>query len=369
MGYLVCTSVVFMGFLLKKSKVVTAIMAMYLWSIIALNTYTADFAAYEEMYLCAFEPRYALHEPGYMFLCKIALLLGLTYRQFRMFLGVLIVFLVVKGLKKCSSYINSALSLLLIFPFESWASGLRNTMCLCIIIYICHYLLSNQKGASVKYICGVIVATSFHYSGLFYLLLLFVKIKRISIGLMSGIIMVISAVTFWLFKSGILYWIALRVTQSEKVLQWLNYQGNFSILYLATMMIYLCMIFIQYRMFMIVKQREEFLLKQSQIRLTSDNVKTIIKIAIISMLGFVGGFLRGVVFLRLVVALLPISYLVFSDVWSEKNNESQRTKKELIFWKLIICLICSFTMLLVFGYWIGGNMIQVYQNNLLITWI
>lgn len=365
MGYLVCIGIVFMGFFFKKSKIVTAIMAIYLWSLIALNTYTADFAAYEEMYLCAFEPRYALHEPGYMLLCKIMLSIGFSYRQFRIFIGFLVVFLVIKGLKKCSPYINIALSLLIIFPFEGWVSGLRNTMCLSIVIYICHYLLSEQKGASTKYIFGVIISTLFHYSGMFYLLLLFAKIKRISISLMGGIVMIISAIAFWLFKSGVLYLLASQVTKSQKVLQWLNYQGNFSFLYLATMMIYLCMIFIQYRMLMIVNQRKTYFSNQSEMHLTSEKIKKIIKIAIISMLGFVGGFLRGVVFLRLVIALLPLSYLVFSDVLSVKCNEPYNIKKELIFWEVVIFLMCSFTLLLVFGYWIGGDMIRVYKNNLL----
>lgn len=365
MGYIVAAFIIFLGFTKKTSKIATGVMAIYYWALIALNTYTADFAAYEEMYLCSFDQRYALHEPGYMLLCKIMLRLGLNYRQFRMIIALLIVGLIVSGLRKYTKNVNFALSLFLIFPFASWASGLRFASSAAIAIYGSRFLFMDRKHATIKYILVIIIAATFHYSALFYLSFLFTKQKKIGFDFLGCIILIGFVLSIAFAKAGIFYKVGSMLTKSQKVLQWLEFRGNISSLYILMAMLYVCMIFILSRALSIVAVREKKGEIQDKYWLSALNINKVRKIALLSMISFAGAIFNGVVFLRLTMTAIPLYYAAIGEMLVLSPVDSFSAKREQLFWKISIPVFCFCVTIFVFGYWIGGDVLQIYQNNLL----
>lgn len=365
MGYLVAIVIVSLGLIKKSSKIVTALMAFYCWALVALNTYTADFASYEEMYRCSFETRYSLHEPGYMLLCKIMLYMGLDYRQFRMVIALLMVILIVSGMRSCTKNVNFALSLLIIFPFASWISGLRFAMSAAITIYGSRFLFMTGKNATLKYIGIIILATTFHYSALFYLIFLLTKQKKIGFDFMSYLVLIAFISTIFFARVGMLYKLGSMLTKSEKVLQWLEFRGNISPLYILMIMLYICVIFILTRALIIAKVRESKGYVTGKYCLSSANIDKVRKIALLSILSFAGALFNGVVFLRLSMTAIPLYYTVIGEMLVLTPFDSFATKREQILWKIIMPIFCLCVTLFVFGYWIGGKTLQVYQNNLL----
>lgn len=369
MGYIVAALMVLLGVFRKKSKFVTYLYSAYMWALIALNTYTADMEAYKEMYLCCFEPRYSGHEIGYMTICRICLSIGLSYTQFRMIIAAIIVVFVISGLKYYTSNINYALSLFLLFPFAGNVSGLRNGVGMALFIYASHFLLQDDRKSTFRYVLLISIAMLFHYNSVFYFIFLFVKYKRIkTLEMMVGIVAAIAAVILFA-QIGVLYNVVSIFTNSEKVLDWFRTGKPYmSPLYILTFLCFIVWLWLFYRARMIASLREKTG-GDSGGKQTRDSVLRVAKIVALSLLSFSGAIFRSVVFLRYVLVPLPICYAVFSDVFIAKSIDSLGIQNEcrMIRFILPVCVLC--VALFVYGYWIGGNTLQVYQNNLLFSWM
>lgn len=368
MGYLVAALMVLLGLFRKKSKLITYLYGVYFWALIALNTYTADYGAYQEMYLCCFEPRYASHELGYMTLCRICLRLGLSYTQFRMVISSIIVILIIKGLRYYTENINYALSLYLIFPFVGLASGLRNATSTAILIYAFHFLFQDGNKAIVKYILSVAVAMLFHYNAVFYFIFVLVRYRRIKI--IETMICVVVAIAWiiTLANMGILYKLINIITNREKILNWFRSMPYVSPLYILTFMCFIMLLWMLYRarMIMSLRQKAGINIKKMQ---TRNDILKVAKMVSLSLLAYSGAVFRSVTFLRLVLTPIPICYAIIGSVFVVKSSDSPEIQKEcrLVEFLFPIWVVC--VALFVFGYWIGGNFLQVYQNNLLFSWM
>lgn len=369
MGYLVAGIMVCLGIFLKRSRIVTCMYGLYLWVLIALNTFTADLEAYREMYLCCFEPRYALHEPGYMAICKICLCMGLSYIQFRMVVAIIIIVLLIRGLRYFTENINYALSLYLIFPFVGMVSGLRNAVGIAILIYGAHFLFQNDRNAIIKYLLCVCVAVLFHYNSVFYFCFLLLKCRRLKIiETMAGVLTGIVAVGF-LMKTGILYRIVALFTQSEKVLNWFRNGSLYvSVLYILSFLCFVLLLWLLYRARMIVSLRERAGEEMNRLQ-SRDTVLGVSKIVCVSLLAFSGALIQNVVFLRYVLVPLPICYAVFSYAFAERLADSPEIQRECMLVRFLLPIVLVGAALFVYGYWIGGDSLHIYQNNLLFSWI
>ena len=368
MGYLVAALMVLLGLFRKKSKLLTYLYGVYFWALIALNTFTADYGTYKEMYLCCFEPRYAFHEPGYMTICRICLRLGLSYIQFRMVISAIIVILIIKGLRYYTESINYALAIYLMFPFVGLVSGLRNATSTAILIYAFHFLFQDGTKALKKYILSVAVAMLFHYCAVFYFVFIFVRYRRIKIiETMACVIVSIFAI-IELAKEGVLYRIINLFTNSEKVLNWFVLALHISPIYILTFIWFIILLWMLYRARMIMSLRQRAGIEINKFQKSNDILK-VAKMVTLSLLAYSGAIFRGVVFLRLLLSQLPICYAIIGSVFVAKSSDLPEIQKEcrLVEFLFPIWVVC--VALFVFGYWIGGSFLQVYQNNLLFSWM
>lgn len=366
MGYMIVAFVILLGLYFKKSRIVTNVMSIYYWALVALNTYTPDYEAYKEMYLCCFEPRYIGHEIGYMTLCRICLTLGLSYVQFRMVIALIISVFTIKGLRFYTNQINYALALYLIFPFPGYVSGLRSAVSTSIIIYCSRFVFMDGMEACIKYIIGIGIAMLFHYSAVFCLVFLFAKFKRIkTIEIMICVIVSIIGFCF-LGKTGVLYDIVCIFLKYEKVLQWFKGDAKISVLYVIVLFMYIVFLCVLFRARMIVYSRAQkgFVDKNG---LSRDRILGISKLLALSLIAFSGLIFGGLPFLRLIILPIPIGYVVLAAAFSPCYVDSIQTRKECVLWNIMIPLSILVVALFIYGYWISASMLQVYQNNFLFS--
>lgn len=363
-GYFAAIIVIGLGLKYKKSKIITRLMCFYSWALIGLNTYTADFASYEEMYVCSFEPRYSGHEPAYMALCKLCLSIGMSYRIFRMVVAAVIVFLTYKGLSYYTKRINYALALYLIFPFVGSASGLRNSFSVAIMLVVSRYLFDKRKKAAIKYILGVLVAMSFHYSSVFYFTFLIVRHNRAKN--LTLIAEVLTGIIGFLVVSGtgFMYQIVSIFTTRTKILSWFHYSLYISKLYYVVFILFFGLLFLLYRAKCISFHREAIGIK-TEGTIKSTDISIVSKIITVSLIAFAGAISYGVVFLRLITTMIPIGYAVCSNVFITYAKERCDIQKECTYFRVLIPIICFCVALFVYGYWIGGDFFGIYKNNLL----
>ncbi len=372
-GYTLFASMVLLGFLKKDSDRVTRIMGLYMWFIIAFNTSSADYLAYKEMYYCAFEPRYSDHEIGYMALSKICLRLGLSYLLFRCIIAFIIVYVTIISVEKFAIRKNCVLSLYLLFPFLSCASGLRQSCANAIVLYAMNYLLKGGRNSNLKFLICLCFAALFHYSSLFFILMLFAKYSKTNVLSMLIRVFVAGVGFIAIAKTNIIYRIVSRYTSREKTLRWLKLQVNYSGLYIVAIVLFIIFLLCVYQSIIVLKKNsdegsnndtengEEYLFMLSKI--DSEQAWIIIRCIIMSMLAFVGAMLNSVVHLRLVLTLLPVGYALCTDAYASSEIQNGVVELRSFFYISGLVLLCLFCTWFVFGFWIGGDTLTVPIGN------
>lgn len=364
-GYVIVIILIALGIWKKQSRVVTWLFAFFMWAILALNIGSADYAIYEIMYLNCFAPDFSLHEPGYMLLCKLFFVLGFSFRQFRMVISVFISLMTVKSMSYYTKNINFALALYILFPFCSAASGIRGAFAGAIVLFAIHFLFQNGKRSVIKYIITILIATLFHYTSVFYLIFLIAKIKKINVFVLFGCVAAAVPLGILLAQFNVLYTVASWFTSSTKILNWLAPSPElcFSKLYAASFLLAAYIIFLMYRSQMFLKDGEKIQL------LGKDDILLMTKLFILCLLSFAGAIFKSVVFLRLLIGLCPLYFAVLSQSLAPLETDTLMVKKEKAFWRFTLPCFCFVVLLFVFGFWIGGDAIQNYKNNLLYSWL
>lgn len=363
-GYFVYATIIMLGFIKKKNDRVTHIMGIYMWFIIAFSNTAADYYAYEEMYYCAFEPRYGDHEYGYMAICKLCLRLGLSYTTFRCIIASIIVIISIKAVEQYADRKNHVLSMYLIFPFLGCASGLRQACANSIILYSVKYILNDGRKNTFKFLFCIILATLFHYSSLFFILLLYAKYRKSKNISMAIQCTIVGTITLIFAKTNILFILVSRFTNREKTIRWLQLHMNFSGLYIVSLFLFVLFLFILYQARVLIRIRDNsFFLSQS--KLNYKQARTVSGCIILTLLAFVGALLNSVVFLRLVLVLIPIGYAVCADAFAVYNIDDVDRRNNCEIYKcgmIIFCILCA---LFVYGFWIGGDTLKTPVGNIL----
>lgn len=214
-----------LGIFNRKSKFAEFLLLLFMWCFYALNTYSGDYISYEYVYsLIGSGSKWIYFEPGFSLIMVLCNSIGLSFTGFRIVLATAYIFLLDKTIKKYTDNVAYVLAIFMIFPFMYFASVLRAGVAGLIIVYSMHYLQIDGRRGTIKYIIGVLVATMFHTSSIFFLVFLLSRgeIKRTTI--LKAVF--ISTITALLFSNSYLFSFMSLFTSSNKVLQWLNGEGN-----------------------------------------------------------------------------------------------------------------------------------------------
>lgn len=363
MGYLFAAVIISLGLIRQHSKIVTVIMGLYMWALIAFNFGTTDYYAFKEIFECAFAERYSHHEPGFLLLCKLMNWAGWSYVQFRMVIGAMIVAMLLYGIKPFTNHLNYTLGLLLIFPFPEYVAELRFSMGIVVVIIGTRYLFSGDKWADIKYVICILIGMMFHYSTLFFLIFLISRRKKIT---MRRIIILLPVIIWggtYFIKSGLAFDIVSKILPYSKTQWWLapkNFAFYFSPLYGISLILLFGVVILLYIVKLLMKQHSH---RIKTIADTPGDIDVMVKIEIASMFGVLCAYASGVVFMRLTAVSLPVAYAIISEGFVVRTGDSQQMQAQSRFMKAIFPILVFGVALFVYGYWISLDFLKVYQTN------
>lgn len=214
-----------MGVFNRKSRVVAIVISAYMWVFYSFNTYSGDSIAYEYVYQLINAGHIFGHfEIGFTMIMFICSKIGLTFSGFRIVLGTVYVLALNKIIKKYTDNVAIALAFFMFFPFMYFTSVLRAGIAGLIVANSISYLSIENKKGIILYIINILIAMMFHSSSVFFLIFILARKKINQISVIK--IVAVTTIASFLFRNSVFYKIATLFTQSNKILQWLNGDGN-----------------------------------------------------------------------------------------------------------------------------------------------
>ncbi len=156
----------------KKSKVIALFTAIFCWILMWGNTMNPDYYGY----LIKYQNQATLikSEVGYSLLLKVGKILGLDYNTFLLCITLICFLIVFYTISKVTNNLNCFFALYFGFALSYDIVQIRNFIAMSIFIYAIPCLINNEK---IKYILLILAAATIHTTALFYLLLVFIKVK------------------------------------------------------------------------------------------------------------------------------------------------------------------------------------------------
>lgn len=189
---------------LKYESIIFFIVAVIIWLILVTNYQNTDYEGYYIMYNNP-SLKYWLN-PGYLFLEQLGNRLSINFYWFRFIFVSVPYFIVVKYIYKKSECPVIVLIAYSFFPFLLDCVQIRNFFAYGLIVYGLRYLDDINRKNVIKYILIVALASLFHFTAFFYLLLIIVpfweekKIFKISMFSSVAFIIIILIATV-MFKN------------------------------------------------------------------------------------------------------------------------------------------------------------------------
>ena len=119
---------------------------------------------------------------GWSMLCRLFYCLGLSYRGMIPAILLISVFIISRACRRINIAEDKLISLMLIFPGIMNVIQLKFFLALSIIIYSITFLQQNEKKSIVKYVVGILLATSIHSASVFCLVyLLVILFERVDV--------------------------------------------------------------------------------------------------------------------------------------------------------------------------------------------
>ena len=223
-SYIIWGLLIIVGIALPKSKFVSLLGLSYIFIIIAFCTKAPDLSNNMFMYSNIDSGLYTYYEPLYVALMRLCNVVGLDFTGFRCVLAFFTVLILYYALSNKIDRINSAISVLLIYPVIIYASGLRSAIPFSLIIWASlDYMSKNDRKNIIKTLILIMIASLIHYSSIFFLIIYIIKRKFDANRLLK--VFGFEVLIILLLRLGILYKIVSPYINSSKVLQWISLQG------------------------------------------------------------------------------------------------------------------------------------------------
>lgn len=213
----------------KNRNVVTLFFIFnFMWILFGWTANTPDYMRYQQRFI------YGTHEIGeWGFNLIINIIRGFGIKDFQDFIKIIsfillfILFSVVKVYSQNHYYV---LFLFFLYPFLGFCSGLRNSIAYCIIIIAILVLLSEKKHSTIFFILLIAFAFTFHYTSLFFYVLLLskfsIKMKQYIIMLAMTIIL-LAALTYTPFYGSLLETV---FSESDKIMNNIEIHARFGMI-------------------------------------------------------------------------------------------------------------------------------------------
>ena len=194
MIYICSLMIILLNIFMKNNKVLFFSTIFFMWILAGWSYGTADYFIYSDMYNWSSNASQISNtEIGFSLLMRISNTLGFSFQQFLMIIFAVGLALIGYTIMKYSNTPNMVLAIYFIFTFIINVTQFRQFLATAIFVFSFKYLLIRDRKSDIKYIIGILLASSVHFSSIFMLLLLVPKKLNI-----KKVIVITSIVTFML---------------------------------------------------------------------------------------------------------------------------------------------------------------------------
>ncbi len=359
MSYVLSILLVSSGFIKQNSRLIALLLFSFLWIMFGWNRGNADYANYERGYAWAHGAFSINSELGTQLLYKLFILFGLEYKHFLIVISLVGLSLIYNTIKKYTDGVALVLSLYLIFPFVIDVVQARNFLSMSIVLYATRFLIDESRRGILKYLILILLATSIHYSAIFYTSLLLIKRKSIS----SLTILSLSLTFIGLFIAftNLLPNLALKFIPAAKVSHWFNNRLNWGILVAAVIYaLNFLLVYYSYHKIRSIREQNDNgnIIREEKYRF----VEAVYKINIILLLLFIL-YVFNMIFFRLYRNILILNFIVYSICLTHMKPKS---KEKLLFASIIFIFTFSLLLYYIIIPYYDTVFIPVFQNNSLL---
>lgn len=279
-AYLLFFLMILLGMFFKRSKIVSFLLLIYIWTLIGLNTYTPDYSEYERIYNNAGNI-VTNTEIGFIYVCMLFRNLGFSYQEFRMIWGMIYIILAANFTTKNTKNPNYVYSLLLISPVLMDASGIRAGVAYMLAMNFSLLLRWPRKRNSIFFVLGIILCSTIHGSAIFYVIFLLVD-KALNTRKILFIGILISVITLFcytpIFRWGMNF--IYDLTGLYKISKWVLSSSAIRPTLVGFLSVALFLVALVYLSF----KEDKYICHKNAEVIISENVEQILKNACIMML-------------------------------------------------------------------------------------
>lgn len=181
------------GVIRQSSKVLFVFLFVWLWIIFGWNYANGDYQNY--LYNYDYEILVVESSPleiGYIFFAETFKSIGFSFQQFLQIYSLLGLMLIGSTIYRFSNRPSLVMILYLIYPFFWDVNQIRNFMAMAIVIFFSRYILTERRNY-LKFLLGILLASSFHTVAFIYILFIFinkVSIKTLTIYCIVSFLMI-----------------------------------------------------------------------------------------------------------------------------------------------------------------------------------
>lgn len=376
MLYAAAAILIVLGFVFPKNKVLTVVMLLFMWALLAYNRDNADYQNYMNIYNNIRDGNLwgtTVDEEGFIYLCRFcSTVLGLDYYQFLVLYSTICTVLFAVMVKLYTENSNIVIALFMIYSYWCMICQVRSYLATILAMIGLYFLFYHDgKMSWILFFAFVIAGGFFHRTAWFFLPFFVVKITN-----MKTIVIVTAAasVGFLSLRVPFVTKMVGLVLSQQKINNWLLDDGNRSIIGIGMLFFVRgLLIVIELMMFYSLSRNKKlslsyfdrFLGRKTTGKVEFDAVAERIFKATVLSFAFVAleAFVRD--YERLFRIVMLLSYVLFADFTVHKKVTPNKIPVGYVGYYMFFTLFMAYFLYGFVG-WIDGALRPAFECNTLL---
>ena len=376
MLYAAAAILIVLGFVFPKNKVLTVVMLLFMWALLAYNRDNADYQNYMNIYNNIRDGNLwgtTVDEEGFIYLCRFcSAVLRLDYYQFLVLYSTLCTVLFAVMVKLYTENSNIVIALFMIYSYWCMICQVRSYLATILAMIGLYFLFYHDgKMSWILFFAFVIAGGFFHRTAWFFLPFFVVKITN-----MKTIVIVTAAASVGFLSLRVPFVTKLvgLVLSQQKINNWLLDDGNRSIIGIGMLFFVRgLLIVIELMMFYSLSRNKKlslsyfdrFLGRKATGKVEFDAVAERIFKATVLSFAFVAleAFVRD--YERLFRIVMLLSYVLFADFTVHKKITPNKIPVGYVGYYMFFTLFMAYFLYGFVG-WIDGALRPAFECNTLL---
>lgn len=376
MLYAAAAILIVLGFVFPKNRVLTVVMLLFMWALLAYNRDNADYQNYMNIYNNIRDGNLwgtTVDEEGFIYLCRFcSTVLGLDYYQFLVLYSTICTVLFAVMVKLYTENSNIVIALFMIYSYWCMICQVRSYLATILAMIGLYFLFYHDgKMSWILFFAFVIAGGFFHRTAWFFLPFFVVKITN-----MKTIVIVTAAASVGFLSLRVPFVTKLvgLVLSQQKINNWLLDDGNRSIIGIGMLFFVRgLLIVIELMMFYSLSRNKKlslsyfdrFLGRKTTGKVEFDAVAERIFKATVLSFAFVAleAFVRD--YERLFRIVMLLSYVLFADFTVHKKITPNKIPVGYVGYYMFFTLFMAYFLYGFVG-WIDGALRPAFECNTLL---